>query len=66
VKAPGGGVILDRRGVEPGRGAYVHRDAACFERAVVRRALSRALRTGLTIAEVSRLRERLERELETA
>jgi predicted RNA-binding protein YlxR (DUF448 family) len=29
---------------EPGRGAYLHRDAACLERAIKRKAIRRAFR----------------------
>jgi predicted RNA-binding protein YlxR (DUF448 family) len=60
------GAALDLRGVEPGRGAYAHRNAACVERALNRSVLARALRTGVTVQEVSRLREQVEQELDTA
>ena len=44
---------------EPGRGAWLCDDSGCFDLAVRRRALERALRTTLTEADVSRLRVRL-------
>jgi predicted RNA-binding protein YlxR (DUF448 family) len=43
VRRAGGGATIDRSGREAGRGAYVHRDAACIETAQKRRALERAL-----------------------
>ena len=44
---------------EPGRGAWLCDDSRCFDLAVKRRALGRALHTELTEAEVSGLRVRL-------
>ena len=38
-------VVVDERRALPGRGAWLHRDAACFEQAVRRRVLPRAFRT---------------------
>ncbi|MEG3614920.1 MULTISPECIES: YlxR family protein [Isoptericola] len=37
-------VVVDVRGCLPGRGAWLHEDLACWERAVRRRAVPRALR----------------------
>ena len=42
VKSPEGGISLDFRGKEPGRGAYVCPDAACLKRARKSRAFERA------------------------
>ncbi len=42
VRTPEGAIALDATGKRNGRGAYVHRDAACLERAAAR--LPRALR----------------------
>lgn len=39
-----GALIADERQVEPGRGAYLHRERRCVEAALRRRALGRALR----------------------
>jgi predicted RNA-binding protein YlxR (DUF448 family) len=50
-------------GAGAGRGAYVHRDGACVERAMRPAVLARALRGGLSSDEVGRLRERIEGEL---
>ena len=58
-----GGVVAI--GGSPGRGAYVHRDLPCVERAMRPAALARALRGGLSVDEVGRLRERIEGELES-
>lgn len=45
-RVDGGAVIVaDPRRVLPGRGAYLHADAACVATALKRRALQRALRT---------------------
>ncbi|WP_268793411.1 MULTISPECIES: YlxR family protein [Sanguibacter] len=51
------GVVADPRQVRPGRGAWLHDDAGCAERAIARKAFQRALRVphditinGLTIA----------------
>ena len=40
----GDGVRPDPGQVEPGRGAYLHRDEKCLELAMKRKALGRALR----------------------
>ena len=47
VRRPSGGVELDRTGRLPGRGAYLHADAACLESARKRKALDRALKTAV-------------------
>ena len=44
---------------EPGRGAWLCDDSGCFDLAIRRRALGRALRTELTEEEVEKLRVRL-------
>jgi|SRR5438105_6937896 len=55
VRRVDGTVGLDPTGRAPGRGAYVHADRACAERAVRSGALGRALRTPLERAEAARL-----------
>lgn len=50
VRTPEGGVALDLTGKRNGRGAYVHREGACFERAVSGR-LWKALRAPAADAE---------------
>jgi predicted RNA-binding protein YlxR (DUF448 family) len=60
------GVALDRAGSAQGRGAYVHRDAACARRALSKGALSRALRAGIDGSELGRLGRLIEQELGSA
>lgn len=43
VRGATGAAIVDRSGRAPGRGAYLHHDAACLEAARKRRALERSL-----------------------
>ena len=60
ARQPDGSVVVGR---SSGRGAYVHRDRACVERSLRVAVLARALRGGLSMDEVGRLRERVEGEL---
>jgi uncharacterized protein len=53
------GVQPDPDGTAPGRGAYVHRRAACLEAAGAEGVLARALRTGLRPDELGRLRDQM-------
>jgi uncharacterized protein len=39
-----GGLVVDERQIEPGRGIYLHHDRRCLEAATRRRAFGRALR----------------------
>ncbi len=55
-----GGAAPDVLGHEPGRGAYVHRDAGCVRLAARPGAFARALRTGLDQEEIARLVARIE------
>lgn len=48
VRSPEGAVVVDRTGHAPGRGAYLHRAAACVETARKRRQLERALGASTT------------------
>ena len=62
---PSGEILVDRSGRTPGRGAYVHRDAACIAAAFARGgALWRALRTQASADAAARLRHEMERELQ--
>ena len=45
VRHPDGTVAIDSTGRQPGRGAYLCRDAGCFDLAGRRRALAHALAT---------------------
>ena len=46
VRSPDGAIHLDRTATLPGRGAWIHPDKGCVQRARARRALARAFRTG--------------------
>lgn len=63
VRASDGAVKIDPTGKAPGRGAYVHREAACAKVAIERSALARALRTGLNPDGAARLGADIEREV---
>jgi len=56
-----GSVRIDLAMSAPGRGAYVHRDAVCVDRALAHGALTRAMRSRLAPGEAARLRTDLER-----
>jgi Protein of unknown function (DUF448) len=45
VRTPAGVVTIDATGRMPGRGAYLCRDAACWDTAARKRALEHALKT---------------------
>jgi uncharacterized protein len=45
VRQAGGGAAVDPTGHAPGRGAYLHANAACIETASKKKALERALKT---------------------
>jgi predicted RNA-binding protein YlxR (DUF448 family) len=57
VRAPEVGVAVDETGKRSGRGAYLCKSAACWENALSKGQLDRALRTRLTEEETTRLRE---------
>jgi predicted RNA-binding protein YlxR (DUF448 family) len=65
ARTPDGLVAVDALGRSPGRGAYVHRNAACVDAAFARGALWRALRTGADADAAARLRQEIEGELRT-
>nr|WP_315319406.1 YlxR family protein [Schaalia odontolytica] len=46
VRSPDGSIRLDRTATLPGRGAWVHPDAGCVQKARARRGLARSFRTG--------------------
>ena len=48
VRTPEGHVEVDETGKRNGRGAYIHRDRACWSQALHRGAVERALKTTLT------------------
>ncbi len=53
-------VTVDASGSAPGRGAWVHREGDCIDRALGKGGLARALRTGLGAGELGRLRDDIE------
>lgn len=55
------GLMIDRSGAAPGRGAYVHPGPECAEAASQAGALARALRTGPDNDELGRLMLEIER-----
>ena len=61
VVSAASGVMLDRSGSAPGRGAYVHRDPECAQAASRLGTLAAALRTGVSSEEVGRLMSEVER-----
>lgn len=57
VRTPDGQIEVDPSGRRPGRGAYLCANRACWEQALKRRALNRALRVVLTPAEMAQLQQ---------
>jgi uncharacterized protein len=60
IVATANGAATDPGRSAAGRGAYVHRDAACVRLAAKPDVLARALRTGLGADELGRLIEEIE------
>ncbi len=59
VRTPEGTIEIDLMGKKPGRGAYLCRKADCWENALSKGAISRALRATPSAEEVSKLRDQL-------
>ena len=57
VRTPEGSVIADSTGKKPGRGAYVHQQADCWEAALQKGRLERSLKTKLTRDDLRGLRD---------
>ena len=57
VRTPGGDVVCDPRGKAPGRGAYLCKDAGCFEKAAKKRLLGKHLRASVGERDYRRLEE---------
>ena len=55
VRSPEGEISLDEKGKKPGRGAYLCRNAACFQRAIKQKQLERQLEVKLTDEVVAQL-----------
>jgi predicted RNA-binding protein YlxR (DUF448 family) len=56
VRTPEGGVELDPTGKRNGRGAYVHEARACWDAALQRDRLGRALKVAVAADDMERLR----------
>lgn len=57
VRTPDGGIEIDETGKKAGRGAYLCRSNPCWEQALKKGALDRALKTTVTAEDRERLRE---------
>jgi predicted RNA-binding protein YlxR (DUF448 family) len=60
VRSPEGVVSLDFKGRNPGRGAYVCKNADCLKKAIRSRALERALETAVPEEVIAALQEQME------
>ena len=56
VRTPEGGVELDATGKKNGRGAYVHETRACWDEALKKDRLGRALKVAVPEADLAELR----------
>lgn len=56
VRAPDGSVALDETGKANGRGAYVHESRACWDEALKKDRLGRALNVTVAAEDLARLR----------
>jgi predicted RNA-binding protein YlxR (DUF448 family) len=57
VRTPEGSVVADPTGKQPGRGAYVHQQADCWEAALKKGRLEHSLKTKLTPDDLRGLRD---------
>jgi uncharacterized protein len=57
VRQPEGSVIADPTGKANGRGAYVHSDPSCWELALAKGKLDRALKTSVSSDDLRALRQ---------
>lgn len=48
VKTPEGDILVDKKGKQNGRGAYICHNAACLERAVKAKRLERTFETAIS------------------
>lgn len=55
VRTPEGRVMPDPTGKQPGRGAYVHADPACWAKALAKGGLSRSLKVTMSADDVAAL-----------
>lgn len=59
IKTKDNEIKLDKTGKENGRGAYLHTDRSCFEKAVKSKGLERSFKMAITVE----IYEQLEKEL---
>ena len=60
VRTPQGRVELDATGKKNGRGAYVHESRACWDEALKKERLARALKIEVSAGDLQTLREHAE------
>ena len=63
VRTPEGKVVIDSTGKSNGRGAYLCRQASCWEKSIEKNILGRALKITLSIEDSAALQHYLETEL---
>mgnify|MGYP005855651235 CR=1 FL=1 len=61
VRTPDGEIDIDETGKKAGRGAYLCRSNLCWEQALKKGTLDRALKTTVTVEDRERLREYAQR-----
>jgi hypothetical protein len=60
VRGVEGRIDIDIRGKEPGRGTYLCKDKGCMQDNQLGKKLERALKTGLSSDDITRVRARLD------
>jgi predicted RNA-binding protein YlxR (DUF448 family) len=63
VRTPAGNLIVDPTGKANGRGAYLCRQASCWEKGLSKQRLAQALKVTLSAEEVAELQAQLQAEL---
>lgn len=63
VRTPAGKLIVDPTGKANGRGAYLCRQASCWEKGLSKQRLAQALKVTLSAEEVTELQAQLQAEL---
>lgn len=63
VRTPEGNFIIDPTGKANGRGAYLCRQASCWEKGLQKQRLAQALRVTLTAEQITTLQAQLQVEL---
>ncbi|HXV41883.1 MAG TPA: YlxR family protein [Anaerolineae bacterium] len=62
VRTPEGALIIDPTGKANGRGAYLCRQASCWEKGLHKQRLSQALKVNLSTTELTQLQAQLQTE----